>query len=348
MTVLVTGGAGYIGSHMVKCLRDAGRSIVVLDDLSTGHEDVLPATVPLVVADVADDDTVERTLAEHHVDAIIHFAGKTQVGESVIDPRRYWMGNVVATARLLDRALDAGVRRFVFSSTAAVYGDPRSVPISEGDATVPINPYGETKLAVERMLAAYARAYDLRWCALRYFNAAGADAESGLGERHDPETHLIPRVLDALDGRGRVTVFGRDYDTPDGTCIRDYVHVVDLAEAHLAALEHLEQGGPGGAFNLGTGSGSSVAGVIATCAEVAGREVPVVDGPRRTGDPAVLVASPRRAEEELGWRATRSDLARIVRDAWAAHQRLRSVRLGLDPTRARRPAHAKEKHAHVR
>jgi UDP-glucose 4-epimerase len=350
MAVLVTGGAGYIGSHMVKCLRNAGRKVVVVDDLSAGHAHVLPSTVPIVVADVGDKDAVARVLVEHEVDAIVHFAAKIQVGESVTNPRLYWMGNVAATTRLLDCALDAGVKRFIFSSTAAVYGTPATVPIAETDATAPINPYGETKLAIERMLDAYARAYDFRFCALRYFNAAGADAESGLGERHDPETHLIPLVLDAATGRrSHVTVFGRDYATKDGTCVRDYVHVVDLADAHLAALRYLEGGGTSGAFNLGTGSGHSVAEVIETCRVETGREIRVVDGPRREGDPPVLVASPRKAEQTFGWRAVRSDLRRIVRDAWAAHQEIESE---ADDTaeimHARRAMREKEQQANVR
>lgn len=321
MPILVTGGAGYIGSHMVACLRDAGREVVVVDDLSSGHAAVVPEGVPFLRADVGDPSAMKRVLQAHAIDAIVHFAAKIQVGESVTNPRAYWRGNVLATMELLDCALEAGVKRFVFSSTAAVYGTPGRVPISETDPTIPINPYGETKLAIERMLAAYARAYDLRFCALRYFNAAGADAARGLGERHDPETHLVPLVLDAALGRRpHVTVFGRDYDTADGTCVRDYIHVADLAAAHLAALDHLAAGGEGGAFNLGTGKGHSVAEVIAACRRVTGREIPVREGSRREGDPASLVASPRLAQERLGWRATRSDLARIVEDAWAARR----------------------------
>jgi UDP-glucose 4-epimerase len=323
MTILVTGGAGYIGSHMVASLRAQGRRVVVIDDLSAGHPDAVPPGVPLRIADVADQDAVAAVIEEQNVDAIIHFAARIQVGESVREPRLYWTGNFVATSNLLECALDAGVKTFVLSSTAAVYGTPREVPITESQPTEPINPYGETKLAIERMLESYARAYDLRYAALRYFNAAGADTESGLGERHDPETHLIPLVLDAALGKRRnVTIFGRDYPTPDGTCIRDYIHVVDLCDAHRAALEYLELGGESGAMNLGTGTGHSVAEVIATCRSVTGRDIPVVEGERRDGDPPVLVASPRLAESRLGWKARRSSLDRIVRDAWTA--RLRS------------------------
>lgn len=344
MTTMVTGGAGFIGSHMVRALLRRGRRAVVIDDLSTGHADAVPADVPLVVADMADESAMKRVFADHEIDEIVHFAARTQVGESMIDPRRYWNGNVVATAALLERALDAGVERIIFSSTAAVYGAPARIPIEEDDAALPINPYGETKLAVERMLAAYSRAYGLRYCALRYFNAAGADPDGGLAERHDPETHLIPLVLDAAIGRRRhVAIFGRDHDTPDGTCVRDYIHVLDLVEAHLAALDHLATGGASGVLNLGTGAGHSVAEVVETCRRVTGREIPVTLAPPRAGDPPALVASPRRAEQTLGWRAARSDLARIVEDAWRVHQLP-----GKSSSARRATVHEKEEppHAH--
>ena len=317
MRVLVTGGAGYIGSHMALVLRRAGHQVVVVDDLSAGHRDAVPADAVFVEADVADRARMGEVLRVHGVEAILHFAARIQVGESVSDPRRYYQGNVAASIALLDSALDAGVKRFVLSSTAAVYGEPVRVPIDEQHPTSPINPYGDTKLAMERMLAAYGHAYGLRWAALRYFNAAGADVEAGLDERHDPETHLVPIVVDvALGRRDAVTVFGNDYDTPDGTCVRDYIHVLDLCEAHLVALEHLASGGEGGAFNLGTGEGQSVAQVIDVVRSVSGREVRVVQGPRRVGDPPRLVASPERAARVLGWRAKRVRLEDIVRDLW--------------------------------
>jgi UDP-glucose 4-epimerase len=320
MAVLVTGGAGYIGSQMVRRLRDARRDVIVVDDLSSGQPTAVPLDVPLVVANVGDEAAMARVLSDHEIEAVIHFAARTRVGESVVHPRLYWKGNVVATQALLDRVIDAGVRLFIFSSTAAVYGTPARVPITEDERLAPINPYGETKLAIERMLESYSRAYDFRYAALRYFNAAGADPESGLGESHDPETHLVPLVLDAALGRvPHVTIFGRDYPTRDGTCVRDYVHVRDLAEAHLAALSYLEHGGASGAFNLGTGHGHTVQEVVETCAAVSGRAIPVVVGPRRAGDPPALVASPRLAAERLAWRATRSSLEEIVRDAWAWH-----------------------------
>jgi UDP-glucose 4-epimerase len=317
MRVLVTGGAGYIGSHMALVLRRAGHEVVVVDDLSAGHRDAVPADAVFVEADVADRMRMGEVLRVHGVEAILHFAARIQVGESVSDPRRYYQGNVAASIALLDSALDAGVKRFVLSSTAAVYGEPVRVPIDEQHPTSPINPYGDTKLAIERMLGAYGHAYGLHWAALRYFNAAGADVAAGLDERHDPETHLVPIVVDvALGRRDAVTVFGNDYDTPDGTCVRDYIHVLDLCEAHLVALEHLASGGEGGAFNLGTGEGQSVAQVIDVVRSVSGREVRVVQGPRRAGDPPRLVASPERAARVLGWRAKRVRLEDIVRDLW--------------------------------
>ncbi|HEU4411863.1 MAG TPA: UDP-glucose 4-epimerase GalE [Polyangiaceae bacterium] len=320
MRVVVTGGAGYIGSHMVHVLRERGHVVSVIDSLVTGRREAVPPGVPLLEADVGDRGRVGPFLREQRAEAVLHFAARIQVGESVVDPRRYYTGNLVATVGLLESVLDAGVERLVFSSTAAVYGVPTEVPIPESHATRPVNPYGETKLAAERMLASYARAYGLRYAALRYFNAAGALAEAGLGERHEPETHLIPLVLRAALGEGNpVTVFGRDYPTADGTCVRDYIHVVDLAEAHLAALEYLGGGGEGGAFNLGTGHGYSVAEVIAEAARVAGRPVPTAEGARREGDPPALVADPSLARERLGWRPRRSSLGQILEDAWRFH-----------------------------
>jgi len=319
MRVLVTGGAGYVGSHMAVVLLRAGHRVVVVDDLSTGHRDALPSEAAFVQANVADRPRMGEVLRTHGIEAILHFAARTQVAESVRAPRIYYEGNVGASIALLESALDAGVKRFVLSSTAAVYGDPVRVPIDEDHPTFPINPYGDTKLAIERMLGAYGSAYGLGWAALRYFNAAGADVEAGLGERHDPESHLVPIVIDvALGRRDAVTVFGNDYDTPDGTCIRDYIHVLDLCEAHLVTLERLASGSQVGALNLGTGHGHSVEQVIDMVRRVSGREVRVVRGPRRPGDPPRLVASPERAAHVLGWRAKRHSLEEIVRDAWQA------------------------------
>ena len=320
----MTGGAGYVGSHMVSTLRRAGHQVVVVDDLSGGHREAVPPGVPLVQADVADRPKVTATLREHRVEAILHFAARIQVGESVALPRLYYTGNLAASVGLLESALDAGVERFILSSTAAVYGAPIATPIEEDHPTAPVNPYGETKLATERMLAAYSSAYGLRYAALRYFNASGADPDApNLGERHVPETHLVPIVLEAALGvRPSVTVFGTDYPTPDGTCLRDYVHVLDLCDAHLAALEYLANGGQSAAFNLGAGRGHSVNEVIETARRVSGRPIPVTYGPRRPGDPPALVASCSRAERVLGWRAKRSSIERIVSDAWAFHARL--------------------------
>jgi len=321
MSVLVTGGAGYIGSHVVRRLRAAGREPVVIDSLVTGHRDAVPGDVPFLLADVADRRSVGEFIERHRVRAVLHFAALSQVGESVAAPRRYFQGNTVASLSLLESVLDAGVPAFVLSSTAAVYGIPEHTPIPETHPTRPISPYGETKLSIERCLAAYHQAYGLRYAALRYFNAAGAEASAGLGERHEPESHLIPLVLSvALGARPSVTVYGDDYDTPDGTCVRDYIHVCDLADAHVAALDHLERGGSSSAFNLGTGRGYSVREVILAARRVTGHAIPVVHGPRRPGDPPTLVASPRLAEESFGFRARRSAIDEIVRDAWDFHR----------------------------
>ncbi len=320
MTILVTGGAGYIGSHMVRLLRTRGMPVAIVDDFSAGHRDAVPKGVPLLEADIADRPRVTAFLRDQQVDAIIHFAARALVGESVSDPRLYWRHNVASTIGLLDAALDAGVRRIVFSSTCAVYGIPSEVPIPEGHATAPINPYGACKLAVERMLADYGRAYGLRWAALRYFNAAGAEPANGLGERHAVETHLIPLVLQAALGqRPHISVLGSDYPTPDGSCIRDYIHVSDLAEAHLAALAWIGREPQSGIFNLGTGRGHSVLEVIEAARAVTGRDIKVVRGDRREGDPPALVANPLRAQKLLGWAPQRTSLEQILRDAWEFH-----------------------------
>jgi UDP-glucose 4-epimerase len=321
MNILVTGGAGYIGSHMVRVLVRAGHDVSVLDDLSAGHADTIPQGVRFVQADVRARDVVLPLLRDAKIDAIFHFASRIQVGESVRDPRLYYRDNLAAGVALLESALDANVKRFVLSSTAAVYGDPIRVPIDEDHPTAPVNPYGDTKLMLERVLASYARAYDLRYVALRYFNAAGADADAGLSERHDPETHLVPLALDAALGKRELTVFGEDYETPDGTCVRDYIHVLDLAHAHLAALRYLDAGGESTAFNLGTGRGHSVREVLATVERVTGLAVAHRVGPRRAGDPPVLVASPERAKRVLGWAPQRPSLEAIVQDAWRTHTR---------------------------
>jgi UDP-glucose 4-epimerase len=319
MRVLVTGGCGYIGSHMVRVLVRAGHEVSVIDDLSAGHADTLPSGVHFARLDVR-DIAVRELLRDRAIQAVLHFASRIQVGESVRDPRLYYRDNLSAGIGLLEHVLDAGVGHFILSSTAAVYGNPETTPIDESHSTLPINPYGHTKLALERALEAYCAAYPLKYVALRYFNAAGAWPEEGLGERHEPETHLIPIViLAALGKRPPLTVFGTDYATPDGTCIRDYVHVRDLADAHLAALVHL-QNGSSGAFNLGTGAGVSVKEIIACVERAGGKKVPVEWGPRREGDPPILVAKADRAASVLGWRPKHS-LQDIVASAWEWHAR---------------------------
>ncbi|ROR32791.1 UDP-glucose 4-epimerase GalE [Inmirania thermothiophila] len=315
--VLVVGGAGYIGSHMVALLAERGHAVTVLDDLSSGHRDAVLAG-ELVVGDLGDRALLDALLGGRRFDAVMHFAARIQVAESVAQPARYYRNNVAATLTLLEAMLAHGVGAFVFSSTAAVYGEPQRVPIDEDHPKAPVNPYGRSKWMVEQMLADLEAAHGLRSVSLRYFNAAGADPAGRLGERHDPETHLIPLVLQAAAGRREaVTVFGTDYDTHDGTCIRDYVHVADLCEAHLLALERLWAGAPGGAFNLGNGNGFSVREVIETARRVTGRAIRVREGPRRAGDPARLVADSRRAREVLGWRPRHDALETIVAHAWA-------------------------------
>lgn len=324
MRMLVTGGAGYIGSHMVKTLVTAGHHPVVVDDMSTGHRDAVPPGVPFVLANIGSTADMAAVLRDHDIEAVFNFAAKSRVEQSVVDPRLYWRGNIVATTGLLEAVLDAGssVKAFVQSSTAAVYGKPDQIPIDEDHAKRPTNPYGTTKLAIEQMLETYGLAYGLRWSALRYFNAAGADHEAGLGERHDPETHLIPLVLEVAEGkRESISLYGTSWHTADGTCIRDYVHVTDLCEAHLASLDYLLRGGECGALNLGSGIGHSVREIVEVAETVTGRAIPSVSAPPRLGDPAVLVAKVERAAQVLGWRATRSDLSRIIGDAWAWKQR---------------------------
>ncbi len=317
LSILVVGGAGYIGAHMVKALRCAGFCPVVLDDLSSGHADAV-GEAELVVGSMADPAALEGLFLRHRFAAVMHFASFIQVGESISDPAKYYRNNVAATLVLLEAMRWAGVGRFIFSSTAAVYGDPVHSPIDEDHPRNPVNPYGRSKWMIEQVLADYDRAYGLRSVCLRYFNAAGADPDGRLGECHEPETHLIPLVLQAAKGRREaISVFGCDYDTPDGTCIRDYIHVSDLCDAHLRALHHLLEGGGSACFNLGNGQGFSVREVIEAARRVTGRDIPVRYAARRAGDPPRLVADARRAREVLGWQPRRPDLETIVADAWA-------------------------------
>ncbi|MEZ4655846.1 MAG: UDP-glucose 4-epimerase GalE [Candidatus Eisenbacteria bacterium] len=312
MTVLVTGGAGYIGSVMVEVLGRAGRDVVVLDNLSRGHRAAVDG-MPLVVGDVADRALVTRTLREHRVSAVLHFAADSQVGESMRDPGRYFRNNTMGVLALLESMQEVGVARFVLSSTAATYGDPSEVPIPETAPTLPTNPYGESKRMCEQLLRWFGRIHGVRWASLRYFNAAGASEQHG--EHHDPETHLIPLAIDAaLRRTDPLKVFGTDYPTPDGTCVRDYVHVEDLADAHVLALEHLEEA-EHAIFNLGNGQGFSVLEVLRTVGSVSGREVPWNPAERRAGDPPRLVASSEQARRVLGWRPSRDRLESIVESA---------------------------------
>jgi UDP-glucose 4-epimerase len=312
----VTGGAGYIGSHAVKALRTRDDHVVVYDNLSAGHRAAAASASALVVGDIQDTARVRHALDEHRIDAVMHFAAWLSVSDSVKDPVGYYRNNVLGTLSVLQAMQAAGVRRFVFSSTAAVFGNPEETPITERHPTRPINTYGETKLAVERALGHYERAYGLRSIALRYFNAAGADPEGELGEHHDPETHAVPRAIDAALGRATFDVFGDDYPTDDGTCLRDYVHVSDLAAAHLLALDALHAGASSTVYNLGNGRPTSVREVISTVERVTGRPVPHGVSPRRDGDPAVLFASSERIRRELGWAPKYEDLDTIVETAW--------------------------------
>ena len=315
MKILVVGGAGYIGSHMVKMLGQQCCTVTTLDDLSCGHLDAVLCG-EFVQGNFGDRAVLEAVLSRGF-DAVMHFASFIQVGESVQHPDKYYRNNVTYTLGLLDAMRGHGVNKFIFSSTAATFGEPQYTPMDEQHPQQPINPYGRTKLMVEQALADYERAYGLKSVCLRYFNAAGADSEGQLGERHDPETHLIPLVLQAASGkRPSISVFGRDYDTPDGTCIRDYIHIQDLCSAHWLALESLLNGADSQSYYLGNGNGFSVQEVIDTSEQVTGRKISVVNGPRRDGDPARLVADSRLAREKLGWQPQYADLATIIEHAW--------------------------------
>jgi UDP-glucose 4-epimerase len=319
MNVLVVGGAGYIGSHAVKMLGQAGHEVWVYDNLSRGHRQSVP-TGRLIEGEVADQRRLIEVLKEKKIDAVMHFAAFALVNESVLDPSLYYRNNVIAALELLDAMRAADVKRIVFSSTTATYGEPENIPIPETTPQHPINPYGFTKLVIEQALADYAAAYGFGYAALRYFNAAGADPDGEIGEDHAPESHLIPIVLQvALGQRERITIYGDDYPTADGTCIRDYIHVCDLADAHLRALDRLEPG-KGICLNLGTGRGTSVREIIQSCRKVTGHAIPEVIGQRRAGDPPELIADARRAREELGWIPKYTDVDEIVKTAWNWHK----------------------------
>ena len=324
MAILVTGGAGYIGSHSVLALQKAGYEVIVLDNLVYGHKDLVETVLKakLIVGDTCDRPLLDRVFAEHQIEAVMHFAAYAYVGESVTKPVKYYNNNVVGTLTLLEAMLEADINKFVFSSTCATYGVPDSVPIREEQLQNPINPYGATKLMVERILQDFSNAYNFRSVCLRYFNAAGADPEGNLGEDHNPETHLIPLVLQtALGQRESISIFGTDYDTPDGSCIRDYIHVLDIAQAHILALKYLLQDGQTDVFNLGNGSGFSVKEVIEAARQITNREIKAEISDRRPGDPPALVGSGEKARKILGWQPAYSDLNDIIAHAWQWHQK---------------------------
>lgn len=321
MKVLVTGGAGYIGAHAVRELKKAGYEVVIFDNLIYGHRELAQGE-QLIVGELENAALLRDVFAEHRVEAVMHFAAFAYVGESVENPAKYYRNNVAATLNLLDVMREAKVHRLIFSSTCATYGEPQDIPISESHPQNPINPYGASKLMVERILQDYSKAYGLKYVVLRYFNAAGADESGEIGEDHNPETHLIPLVLDAALGRRKhITIYGTDYDTPDGTCIRDYIHVTDLALAHILGLKYLENGGASDVFNLGNGNGFSVREVIETAKAITGAEIPVVEGARRAGDPAKLIGSAEKAKRVLGWKPKFNQLETIIATAWKWHQK---------------------------
>lgn len=320
MAVLVTGGAGYIGSHTVAELLSQGEEVIILDNLEKGHKEAVLGG-KLVQADLRSIEQVREVFRENDIEAVIHFAAYIEVGESVADPLKYYNNNVISSLNLLTVMQENGVKKIVFSSTAATYGIPDSIPIKETDKTVPINPYGETKLAVEKILKWADNAYAIKHVVLRYFNACGAHISGAIGEAHSPESHLIPIILQVAQGkRDEIKLFGSDYDTFDGTCVRDYVHVSDLAQAHVLALKHLRNGAQSDVFNLGNGKGFSNRQVVEVARDVTGMPIKAVDAPRRPGDPAVLVASSEKAMKVLGWKPEFADLDKIVETAWNWHK----------------------------
>lgn len=322
MAVLICGGAGYIGSHAVRAFQAQGEEIVVMDSLLTGHREAVPTGVCFYQSDICDGMALDEVMQENEIDSVIHFAASSLVGESMTKPLKYFHNNVCGMESLLSAMVRHDVRHIVFSSSAAVYGEPQSVPIMESAPTEPTNPYGETKLMMEKMMRWVDKAHDITFVSLRYFNAAGAMPDGSLGEDHAPETHLIPLILQVpLKKREAITVFGSDYDTPDGTCIRDYVHMLDLAQAHCRALSYLRRGGKSDIFNLGSGSGFSVREMIAAAERVTGQKIKAVRGQRRSGDPARLVASSAKAKKILGWQPEHTSIEEIIRDAWSWHSR---------------------------
>ncbi|MEA4815246.1 MAG: UDP-glucose 4-epimerase GalE [Lachnospiraceae bacterium] len=320
MSILVCGGAGYIGSHTVLTLKRSGYDVVVCDSLVTGHEKALPKEVKLYKGDIKDSCLMDKIFTENSIDAVVDFAAFSIVGESVLNPHKYFENNVYGTLCLLNSMVKHNVLKMVFSSTAATYGEPENIPISENDKTIPENPYGESKLMVEKILKWFDAAYGFKYIALRYFNAAGADVSGEIGEDHSPETHLIPIVLMAALGiREEISVFGTDYPTKDGSCVRDYIHVLDLAKAHVLALESLIKSGGSNVYNLGNGKGFSVLEVIETARKVTGKKIISKEAKRRTGDPSVLIASSEKITKELGFKAEYASLEKIIETAWLWH-----------------------------
>ena len=321
MKLLVLGGAGYIGSHTATELLDNGHEVVIADNLVTGYREAIPEKATFYQGDLRDKDFLVDLLTKEKVDAVIHFAAFSLVGESVTNPLKYYENNLYGTKVLLDAMIETGVDKIVFSSTAATYGEPENIPILESDRTCPTNPYGETKLAMEKMISWAAKAHGLHFVSLRYLNACGAHKSGKIGEAHNPESHLIPLVLQVPNGKREfVSIYGNDYDTPDGTCIRDYIHVTDLAKAHILAVEYLMNGGESDIFNLGNGVGYSVKEVIETARKVTGHPIPAKEEARRAGDPARLVASGEKARKILGWEPEIKDLADIISSAWKWHK----------------------------
>ena len=320
MAILVCGGAGYIGSHTVRKLIEAGESVIVADNLSTGHRAAINPAVKFYSCDIRDKDALKKIFAAEKIEAVIHFAAFIEAGESVQKPLKYFNNNVYGMQILLEAMVESGVDKIIFSSTAAVYGEPEKIPIDENDATAPVNPYGDSKLIMEMMIRRVSAAHGVRFVSLRYFNASGAIEDGSLGEDHHPETHLIPLILQVpLGKRDHIKIFGTDYPTPDGTCIRDYIHVLDLADAHIRALNYLRQGGSSNFFNLGTGHGFSVKEIIDAAQKVVGREIKTVLGERRAGDPAQLIASGQKAREILNWTPRFDDVEKIIATAWNWH-----------------------------
>ncbi|NWF91429.1 MAG: UDP-glucose 4-epimerase GalE [Syntrophaceae bacterium] len=319
-TILVTGGAGYVGSHVVKELLRQNHRPIVYDNLQTGHKEAVNDAI-LIEADLSDQEKLRETFHSYPIDAVMHFAADCLVGESVKEPLKYFNNNVKNSIQLLEMAYEFGIKNFIFSSSAAVYGEPEKIPISEDHPCLPTNPYGETKWIFEKVLKGFQDLGRMNYISLRYFNAAGADPEGDLGEDHLPETHLIPIVLRAALNGGVVPIYGVDYDTPDGTCVRDYIHVTDLAQAHILALKHLERGGNSGIYNLGNGNGFSVKEVIETAKRVTGKEIAQIGSGRRPGDPARLVASSEKIRRELKWAPAYPDLETIVETAWQWHRK---------------------------